>query len=123
MGNHTLTGIRGPVRRGQLACAAANYVVTLDQNSMCNVAWHGRNSSGLTAGLVQSVSGVVLMVTLGTGLLGVRDAPNDVGARWAKSPLGGRGGTMGVDSQSDVVALVWRRYRDASSFSPTAGGR
>ena len=44
------------------------------------VAWGGQNGSGLRAGLVQFYGGVVLAVTLGSGLLRVHDAPGDVGA-------------------------------------------
>ena len=60
-----------------------------------NVAWHGQNSSGLMAGLVQFYGGVVLTVTLGSGLLRVRG-----GAGWwalcgRRSGPDGRGGDGG----------------------------
>ena len=75
--------------------------------------WPGvaKNSSGLRAGLVQFYSGVVLAVTLGSGLLRVRDAPGDVGAQWAtrghdRLSTGVMVRRVGVDSPGVVVALA-----------------
>ena len=50
VGNHTRTGICGQVRRGQLACAAANSVVCVRPRQLAEVAWRGQNSSGLSGG-------------------------------------------------------------------------
>ena len=82
VGNHTRTGICGQVRRGQLACAAAKWSGVTKTVGM---KWPGmaKTVQALWRAWCSLMVGVVLVVTLGTGLLRVRDAPGDVGARWA----------------------------------------
>ena len=91
VGNHTRTGICGQVRRGQLACAAANVangVVWYDQNSWQKWPGVAKTVQALWRAWCSFWGGVVLSVTLGYGLLRVRDAPVDVGAQWATRGCG-----------------------------------
>ena len=79
-------------------------------------------------GAVQFVGGVVLTVTLGSGLLGVRDAPDDVGARWATCGRGlARCGCRPRSASAAVyvglvLSLCWRPmvWISATLWSPVA---